>query len=145
MRYEHPHGVRIVWIDVEDMRLAEEVGEQQIVFTAVPFATNPSDAVYQAHGPKTMSFRYDKVGRRTAIDPRCRNLGTSARAIPSRSEHIRRPDCSVQETTTGIFLSAAMSLRWRTFYASGVWLVFLGSRSTLWGRGSTARILATVQ
>jgi hypothetical protein len=80
-----------------------------------------------------MSFRYDKVGRRTAIDPRCRNLGTSARAIPSRSEHIQRPDCSVQETTTDIYLSAAMSLHWRSFCESGVWLVFLGSSSKLCG------------
>ena len=47
MRHKHPHRVRIIWIDVEDMRLAKEVGQQQIVFATVPLATDPADAVHQ--------------------------------------------------------------------------------------------------
>ena len=48
MRHKHPHRVRVIRIDVEDVRLAKEIGQQQIVFTAVPFASDPSDAVHEA-------------------------------------------------------------------------------------------------
>ncbi len=65
MRHEHPHRVRIVRIDVEDVRLAEEVGEQQIVFTAVPFASDPADAVHQA---ECRQFGDDQVLGSLAIE-----------------------------------------------------------------------------
>jgi len=35
--------VRIVRIDVENVRLAKEVGEQEIVFATVPFAAYPAE------------------------------------------------------------------------------------------------------
>ena len=47
MRHKHPDRVRIIWIDVEDIRLAKKVGEQQIVLSAVLLATDPADAVQQ--------------------------------------------------------------------------------------------------
>ena len=47
MRPEHPDRVRIIWIDVEDVRLAKKVVEQQIVLSAVLLATDPADAVHQ--------------------------------------------------------------------------------------------------
>lgn len=46
MRHKHPHRVRIIRIDVEDVRLTKEVGLQQIVFAAVPFTSDPADAVH---------------------------------------------------------------------------------------------------
>jgi len=50
MRHKHPNRVRIIWIDVEDVRLAQEIGQQQIVFAAVPFAADPADVVHQTQG-----------------------------------------------------------------------------------------------
>ena len=50
MRHKHPHRVRIVGIDVEDVSLAQEVSEHQVVFPDVPFAANPADAIHQAQG-----------------------------------------------------------------------------------------------
>ncbi len=50
MRHKHPHRVRIIRIDVEDVRLAKEIGQQQIVFAAVPLATDPANAVHQPQG-----------------------------------------------------------------------------------------------
>ena len=50
MRHKHPHRVRIVRIDVEDVRLPKEIGQQQIVLAAVPLATDPADAVHQPQG-----------------------------------------------------------------------------------------------
>ena len=47
MRDKHPHRVRIVRIDVENVRLAQEISQQQIVLAAVPLATYPADAVHQ--------------------------------------------------------------------------------------------------
>ena len=52
MRDKHPHRVRIVRIDVENVRLAQEISQQQIVLTAVPLATDPADAVHQTQGGK---------------------------------------------------------------------------------------------
>ena len=50
MRHKHPHYVRINWFDVEDVCLAKEAGEQQIVFANVPFASDPSNAVHEDLG-----------------------------------------------------------------------------------------------
>ena len=50
MRHKHPHRVRVIRIDVEDVRLAQEIGQQQIVLAAVPLATDPADAVHQTQG-----------------------------------------------------------------------------------------------
>ena len=47
MRHKQPHRVRIVRIDVENVRLAHEIGQQQIVFATVPLATDPADPVHQ--------------------------------------------------------------------------------------------------
>lgn len=58
MRYKHPHRVRIVRIDVENVRLAKEVSQQQIVFAAVPLASDPADAV---HLPQRRELRNDQV------------------------------------------------------------------------------------
>jgi hypothetical protein len=43
MRHKHPHRVRIIRIDVEDVCLAQEIGQQQIVFAAVPLDSDPAD------------------------------------------------------------------------------------------------------
>ena len=48
MRHKHPYRMRIVRIDVEDVRLAKEIGQQQIVLAAMPLATDPADAVHQS-------------------------------------------------------------------------------------------------
>jgi hypothetical protein len=58
MRHKHPDRVRIIWINVEDMRLADEVGERQFILAAVPFAPDPSDAVHEA---KSRSLGDDQV------------------------------------------------------------------------------------
>jgi len=50
MRHKHPHRVRVIRIDVEDVRLAQEIGKQQIVLAAVPFAADPADAIHQTQG-----------------------------------------------------------------------------------------------
>ena len=50
MRHKHPYRMRIVRIDVEDVRLAQEIGQQQIVLAAVPLASDPADAVHQPQG-----------------------------------------------------------------------------------------------
>ena len=47
MRHKHPDRVRVIRIDVEDVCLAEEVGQQNVILAAVPFATDPADAVHQ--------------------------------------------------------------------------------------------------
>ena len=52
MRHKHPHRVRVIRIDVEDVRLPKEVGQQQIVLATVPLATDPSDTVHQPQGRK---------------------------------------------------------------------------------------------
>ena len=58
MRHKHPHRMRIILIDVEDVRLAQEIGQQQIVLAAVPLSTDPADAVHQPQGRK---LRNDQV------------------------------------------------------------------------------------
>ena len=52
MRHKHPYRMRIVRIDVEDVRLAQEIGQQQIVLPAVPLASDPANAVHQPQGRK---------------------------------------------------------------------------------------------
>ncbi len=47
MRHEHPRRVRVVRIDVADVRLAQKIGKRQIVLAAVPFASDPADTVHQ--------------------------------------------------------------------------------------------------
>ena len=42
--------MRVVRIDVEDVCLAQEIGQQQIVFAAVPLASDPADAFHQPQG-----------------------------------------------------------------------------------------------
>ncbi len=79
MRNEHPHGVRMIWIDVEDVRLTEKIGQQQIVLTAVPLATDPADAVHQPQGRKLrneqvlgpLAIELDQVD---LVDPEVRYL-----------------------------------------------------------------------
>jgi len=58
MPHKHPYRVRVVRIDIEDVRLAKEIGEQQIVLAAVPFATDPADAIHQ---PQGREFGDDKI------------------------------------------------------------------------------------
>ena len=58
MRHKHPYRVRVVGIDAENVRLAKEIGEQQIVLAAVPLATDPADAVHEA---KSRSLGDDQV------------------------------------------------------------------------------------
>lgn len=65
MRYKHPHRVRVIRIDVENVRLAQEVGQQQIVLAAVPLATDPADAVHQ---PQGRQLRDDQVLSPFAIE-----------------------------------------------------------------------------
>ncbi len=50
MPHKHPHRIGIVRIDVEDMRLAKEVGKQQIVLAASPLAADPTDAIHVVKG-----------------------------------------------------------------------------------------------
>ncbi len=50
VRYKHSDRMGVIWIDVVGVCLAKEIGQQQIVLAAVPFATDPSDAVHKAKG-----------------------------------------------------------------------------------------------
>jgi len=65
MGNKHPHRVRIVRIDVEDVRLAQGVGQQQIVLAAVPFASDPADAIHQA---QCRELRNDEVLGTLAVE-----------------------------------------------------------------------------
>ncbi len=49
MRHNHPHRMRMVGLDVEDVGLAKKAGKLEVVFAAVPLATNPADAVHVPH------------------------------------------------------------------------------------------------
>jgi hypothetical protein len=46
MCHKHRYRVRIVWIDIEDVRLAKEVSKQQVILAAVPFATDLAEAIH---------------------------------------------------------------------------------------------------
>ena len=47
---EHAYRMRIVRINVVRVGLAQEVRQEQIVLAAMPFATDPVDAVHQPQG-----------------------------------------------------------------------------------------------
>ncbi len=50
--------VRLIRINMEGVGLAKEVGQEQIVLAAVPFATDPADAIHQ---PQRGQFGDDEV------------------------------------------------------------------------------------
>jgi len=58
MRHKHSHRVRIVWVNMEDVRLAQKVSQHEIVLSAVPLASDPADVVHQT---QSREFRNDQI------------------------------------------------------------------------------------
>jgi len=50
MPHKHPHLVRKIRVDVVGMGLAQAVPQQHIILAAMPFATDPANAVHQSQG-----------------------------------------------------------------------------------------------